>query len=175
VFKVPLAYKVQQAQVLLEPQALRELAQLALQAFKGQREQDLLGRLALKAPLALRALLGLLAPLVLQVLALQALLAFKDRLALLVLARLATMTWGLSTSKTTPPPRPLRTLMIELLSQAPCSRVSYITSPKTVPPIRSSIQAPAGCFTLLPHSTLKLPAKTYAASMLAIALMIAFP
>jgi hypothetical protein len=120
----------------------------------------------LPAPLALP---------VLQVLALQAPLAFKGRLALLVLARLATMTWGLSISKTTPPPRPLRTLMIELLLQAPCSRVSYITSPKTAPPIRSSIQAPAGCFTLLPHSTLKLPAKIYAASMLAIALTIALP
>jgi hypothetical protein len=128
-----------------------------------------------QALLASRALLELLALLAQLELALQALQAFKDRLALLVLARLATMTWGLSISKTTPPPRPLRTLMIELLLQAPCSRVSYITSPKTAPLIRSSIQAPAGCFTLLPHSTLKLTAKIYAAFMLAIALTIALP
>jgi hypothetical protein len=133
------------------------------------------------APLALKALLALqefpepLAPLAQLELALQAPLAFKGRLVLLVLARLVTMTWGLSISKTTPPPRPLRTLMIELLLQAPCSRVSYITSPKTAPPIRSSIQAPAVSFTLLLHLTLKLPAKTYAAFMLAIALTIALP
>jgi hypothetical protein len=50
------------------------------------------GRLALKALLASRALPELLAPLAQLVLALQALQAFKGRLALLVLARLATMT-----------------------------------------------------------------------------------
>jgi hypothetical protein len=69
---------------------------------------------------ALPELLGPLVLLVLQALALRAQPAFKDRLDLLVLARLATMTWVLSISKTTPPPRPLRTLMIELLLQALC-------------------------------------------------------
>jgi hypothetical protein len=151
--QVLLGYKAPLALVLTE-----QLVQRALKALLALQEPP--------APLALP---------VLQVLALQELQAFKDRLALLVLARLATMTWGLSISKTTPPPRPLQTLMIELLLQAPCSRVSYITSPKTAPPIRSSIQAPAASFTLLPHSTLKLPAKIYAASMLAIALTIALP
>jgi hypothetical protein len=159
----------------MEPQALRELALQALPAFKAQRVQALPAQQVLKALLASRALPELLAPLAQLELALQAPQAFKDHLALLVLAHLATMTWVSSISKTTPLPRPLRTLMIELLLQAPCSRVSYITSPKTAPPIRSSIQAPAASFTLLPHSTLKLTAKIYAAFMLAIALTIALP
>jgi hypothetical protein len=149
-YKAPLDCKAQRAQERLARQESR-----ARQACKALLEQQ-----AHKAPLEL---------------ALQALQAFKGHLALLVLARLATMTWELSISKTTPPPRPLRTLMIELLLQAPCSRVSYITSPKTALLIRSSIQAPAASFTLLPHSTLKLPAKTYAAFMSAIVLTIALP
>jgi hypothetical protein len=159
----------------MEPQVLRELALQALPVFKAQRVQALPAQQVLKALLASRALPEPLALPVLLELALQELQAFKDRLVLLVLARLATMTWELSISRTTPPPRPLRTLMIELLLQAPCSRVSYITSPKIAPPIRSSIQAPAVSFTLLPHSTLKLTAKIYAAFMLAIALTIALP
>ena len=79
---------------------LRELVLLALQAlpaYKGQRVWVLPGRLAYKALLASQELPELLALLVLQVLVLQALQAFKGRLALLVLARLVTMTWVLST------------------------------------------------------------------------------
>jgi hypothetical protein len=162
--------------VKLEPLVLQALkATLVLMELQVRQAQASPEPQALKALLALQEFPEPLAPLAQLVLALQALQAFKGRLALLVLARLATMMWVSSISKTTPPPRPLRTLMIELLLQAPCSRASYITSPKTAPLIRSSIQAPAGCFTLLPHSTLKLPAKTYAAFMLAIALTIAFP
>jgi hypothetical protein len=119
-YKVPRAYKVQPAWALLEQQELAPQALRALQAFKGQREQELPGRLVLKAPLALQEFPEPLALPVLQVLALQALQAFKGRLVLLVLARLATMTWVSSISKTTPPPRPLRTSMIELLLRAPC-------------------------------------------------------
>jgi hypothetical protein len=105
---VPQECRAQLAQALLVLRELALLAQLALQAFKGQREQVLTaqpGRLALKAPLALQALPDLLALPVPLEQALQALQAFKDRLALLVLARLATMTWASSISKTTPPPR----------------------------------------------------------------------
>jgi hypothetical protein len=104
----------------MEPQVLRELALLALPAFKGQQVRVLPGRLALKALLALQELPELLALLVLLELALQEPPAFKGRLVLLVLARLVTMMWGLSISKTTPPPRPLQTSMIELLLRAPC-------------------------------------------------------
>jgi hypothetical protein len=81
----------------MEPQVLRELALQALPAFKAQRVQALPAQQVPKALLASRALLGPRALPVLQVLALQALQAFKDRLALLVLARLATMMWVLST------------------------------------------------------------------------------
>jgi hypothetical protein len=83
------------------------LALQALPAFKAQRVQALRAQQVLKAPLALQELPELLALLALLELALQAPLAFKDHLVLLVLARLATMTWGSSISKTTPLPRPL--------------------------------------------------------------------
>jgi len=107
-YKVPQECRAQQAQALRVLRELALLVQLALQAFKAQQVRVLTaqpGRLALKAPLALQGLPEPLAPPVLLELALQALQAFKDRLALLVLARLATMTWGLSISKTTPPPQ----------------------------------------------------------------------
>ena len=91
----------------MEPQVLRELAPQALLACKGQRVRVSLEPPALKALLASQALPELLAPPALLELALQAPPAFKGRLALLVLARLATMTWVSSISKTTPPPRPL--------------------------------------------------------------------
>jgi hypothetical protein len=97
---VPQECRAQLAQALLVLRELALLAQLALQAFKGQREQVLTaqpGRLALKALLALQELPEPLALPVLLELALQELQAFKDRLVLLVLARLATMTWVLST------------------------------------------------------------------------------
>jgi hypothetical protein len=60
---------------------------------------------------ALPELLEPLVLLVLQALALRVLQAFKDHLALLVLARLATMTWVLSISKATPLPQLLPPLM----------------------------------------------------------------
>ena len=97
---MPQECRAQLAQALLVLRELALLAQLALQAFKGQREQVLTaqpGRLALKALLALQELPEPLALPVLLELALQELQAFKDRLVLLVLARLATMTWVLST------------------------------------------------------------------------------
>jgi hypothetical protein len=73
--------------------------------FKAHRVRVLPAQLALKAPLALQELPEPLVLLAQLVLALQALQAFKGRLALLVLARLVTMTWVSSISKTTPLPQ----------------------------------------------------------------------
>jgi hypothetical protein len=93
--QVLLAHPAQSGLLVQALLVLRELALQALLAYKEQRALVLTAQpvqQVLKALLVSKELPELLAPLAQLVLALQAPQAFKDRLALLVLARLATMT-----------------------------------------------------------------------------------
>jgi hypothetical protein len=94
---VLLAHPAQSGLPAQVPLVLRESALLALQVQLAYKEQRALVLTVPQVPRASQELPEPPALLVPQVLALQALQAFKDRLVLLVLARLATMTWVSST------------------------------------------------------------------------------